>query len=135
MSPSYLLAFRLLPRLIQSDPKRTRQALLHEDLLHKLWIHAGLHLGVTAQAEGPKLETFGEVVLITMPEPSEPPEAFFLAMIGEEPELYTLELGEDFENDDSCTFFCGCTRDGHHNYGKGCVPEAGAFLAALAGIR
>jgi len=25
--------------------------------------------------------------------------------------------------------------EGHHNYGKGCIPEAGAFLAALAGIR
>jgi hypothetical protein len=135
MSPAYLLAFRLLPRLIQSDPKRTRQALLQEDLLRKLWVHAGLHLGVTAESEAPKLETFGEVVLITMPEPTVAPEAFFLAVIGEEPELYTLELGEDWENDHSCTFFCGSTKDGHHNYGKGCVPEAGAFLAALAGIR
>lgn len=135
MSPAYLLAFRILPRLVQSDPKRTRQALLEEGLLPKLWIHAGLHLGLTAPSPPPRLETFGEVILITMPTPKEPPEAYFLALIGEEPEVYTLELGEDWESDGPCTFFCGSTRDSHHNYGKGCVPEPGAFLAALAGIR
>lgn len=135
MTPAYMLAFRILPRLVHSDSKRTRQALLEEDLLRKLWIHAGLHLGVSPAQPPPRLETFGEVVLITMPEPQEPPEAYFLALIGEEPQVYTLEMGVDFESDGPCTFFCGCTVDSHNNYGRGCVPEPGAFLAALAGIR
>jgi len=135
MTPAYLLAFRILPRLLTSDPARTRKALLEEDLLRKLWIHAGLHLGRPLSEPAPRLETFGEVVLITMPAPVEPPEAYFLAVIGEEPKVYTLEMGRDFNNDEPCTYFCGATLDGHHNYGKGCIPEAGAFLAALAGIR
>lgn len=130
-----MLAFRILPRLVHSDPKRTRQALLEEDLLPKLWIHAGLHLGISSPQQAPQLETFGEVVLITMPPPKQPPEAYFLAIIGEEPQVYTLELGDDLESDGRCTFFCGCTKDSHHNYGKGCSPEPGAFLATLAGFR
>lgn len=135
MTPSYLLAFRILPRLLHSDLARTRQALLQEELLRKLWVHAGLHLGVRELPPPPRLETFGEVLLITMPVPTEPPEPYFLAVIGDEPEVYTLEMGNDLLDDLPCTFFCGVTLDGHHNYGKGCVPEAGAFLAALAGIR
>ena len=135
MTPAYLLAFRILPRLLHSDPARTRQALLHEDLLRKLWVHAGLHLGVQQLPPPPRLETFGEVLLITMPAPTEPPEAYFMAVIGDEPQVYTLEMGKDLMEDEPCTFFCGVTLDGHHNYGKGCVPEPGAFLAALAGIR
>lgn len=135
MTPSYLLSFRILPRLLHSDPVRTREALLHEDLLRKLWIHAGLHLGVREPSPPPLLETFGEVLLITMPTPTEPPEAYFLGIIGQEPQVYTLELGSDVFDSEPCTYFCGVTLDGHNNYGKGCVPEAGAFLAALAGIR
>lgn len=135
MTPSYLLAFRILPRLLHSDLARTRQALLQEELLRKLWVHAGLHLGVRELPPPPRLETFGEVLLITMPAPTEPPEPYFLAVIGDEPEVYTLEMGNDLLDDLPCTFFCGVTLEGHHNYGKGCVPEAGAFLAALAGIR
>ena len=135
MTPAYLLSFRILPRLLTSDPARTRKALLEEGLLRKLWIHASLHLGTQLPEPAPRLETFGEVVLITMPPPLEPPEAYFLAVIGEEPKVYTLELGKDFSSDEPCTYFCGATLEGHHNYGKGCIPEAGAFLAALAGIR
>ena len=135
MTPSYLLAFRILPRLLHSDPALTRKALLREDLLRKLWVHAGLHLGVRQLPPPPRLETFGEVLLITMPVPSEPPEAYFLAVIGEEPQVYTLEMGNDLADDAPCTFFCGVNLNGHQNYGKGFVLEPGAFLAALAGIR
>lgn len=135
MTPGYLLAFRILPRLLHSDLQRTRQALLQEELLRKLWVHAGLHLGVRELPPPPRLETFGEVLLITMPVPTEPPEAYFLAVIGDEPQVYTLEMGKDVVDDLPCTYFCGVTLDGHQNYGRGCVPEAGAFLAALAGIR
>lgn len=130
MTPSYLLAFRILPRLFHSDLVRTREAILREDLLGKLWVHAGLHLGVRELPPPPTVETFGEVLLITMPAPQEPPEAFFLAVIGLQPQVYTLELGGE-----SSTYFCSLTPEGHQNYGTGCVPEAGAFLAALAGFR
>ncbi|MBN9418939.1 hypothetical protein ABS71_02095 [bacterium SCN 62-11] len=130
MTPSYLLAFRILPRLFHSDMIRTREALVKEDLLRKLWVHAGLHLGVRELPAPPTWETFGEVLLISMPAPQEPPEAYFLAVIGHQPQVYTLEMGQDQD-----TYFCGVTPEGHQNYGKGCLPEAGAFLAALAGIR
>ena len=135
MTPSYLLAFRILPRLFHSDLVRTREALLQEDLLRKLWVHAGLHLGARDLPSPPTLETFGEVLLISMPAPQNPPEAYFLAVIGQQPQVYTLEMGRDGLDEQPCTYFCGLTPEGHRNYGKGCVPEAGAFLAALAGIR
>ena len=134
MTQTYLFAFRLLPQLLFSDPRLTRERLLQPGFLARLWRHAGLHIQAPPSPP-PQLETFGDLVLISMPAPQAPPEAYFLAIIGDEPQLYTLELGSDFETDRPCTYFCGCTPQGHSNYGPGCVPEAGAFLATLAGIR
>ena len=134
MTQPYMFAFRLLPSLLFSDPALTRQHLLRPRFLARLWRHAGLH-GQHPPSPPPQLETFGDVILITMPTPEAPPEAYFLGIIGVEPEVYTLELGSDLVTQGPCTYFCGCTARGHNTYGPGSLPEAGAFLAALAGIR
>lgn len=134
MSPAYQFAFRVLPALYFSDPSATRKALLEPGFIQRLWTHLGVHRR-TVGTPSPQVETFGEVLLITMPTPRESPEAYFLAIVGEEPKLYTLEMGHDLESDQPCTYFCACTESGHANYGQGPKPEVGAFLAALAGFR
>jgi hypothetical protein len=134
MSPAYQFAFRFLPSLCFSDPCATRRALLQPGFIETLWTHLGVHRQEFG-TQPPRLETFGEVLLVRMPPPSQSPEAYFVAMVGEEARLYTLELGDDLENDEPCTFFCACTPSGHANYGKGPKPEVAAFLAALAGFR
>ena len=135
MTQHYLFAFRLLPPLLDSNPRLTREHLLAPHFVDRLWRHAALHSQQLSASGTPQVETFGDVLLIRMPPPSEPPEAYFLAIIGDEPQVYTLELGQDFVSSEPCTYFCGCTASGHNNYGPGPVAEVGAFLAALAGIR
>ncbi len=134
MSPSYQFTFVTLPFLHFSDPTATRRSLLQAGFIQKIWTHVCIHLEEPALSP-PRVETFGEVLLVLMPAPIQSPEAYFVAIVGEEPRLYTLELGQDLDTSQPCTFFCATTPSGRANYGQGPKPEVSAFLAALAGFR
>lgn len=82
-------------------------------------------------------------ILLQMPEPSEPPQAHFVAIVlmvreGEEPEqdppafsYFTLEMAEP--RDGQAATFVGSWRgeDNHVNHGAGPEPDPHAFLVAV----
>lgn len=136
MTQHYLFAHRILSGLLQSDPDGFRAALLKEgnDLLKRLWIHAGQH-GKPSPGGNPtfsvhQVSAAKEALLIQLPPPQEPPEAYFVAFFNDT--VYTLELGRDLSGDQKCTYVCSWSDTTHANLGQGPEPEREAFLQELA---
>lgn len=133
MTQHYLFAHRLLAGLLQSSPDDLRKSLLKEGdaLLKRLWIHAGMH--GKPSPDGPvsffvhQVTPTQEALVIQLPPPQEPPEAYFVAYLGDT--VYTLELGSGNE-----TYLCSWNADTHSNLGKGPAPERDAFLKGLADV-
>jgi hypothetical protein len=132
----YLFAHRILSGLLQSDADGFRAALLKEGsgLLQRLWIHAGQH-GKPSPGGQPtfsvhQINPTQEALLIQLPPPQEPPEAYFVALLNGT--VYTLELGRDLGGDAPCTYLCSWSDTSHANLGQGPAPEREAFLQELA---
>lgn len=132
MTQGYLFANRVLTQLVFSDPVQARAMFAEADNLKRLWIHTGLHAqhGRPRPPEGLSVSVQGDWTMITLPAPSEAPEAHFLAVgwSAPIPVYYTLELGE-FDGESS-NFLCGWTPTGHVNYGDGHPADPVAFLKA-----
>ena len=132
MTQHYLFAHRLLHGLLQADPGGVRQALIKDDtLLKRLWIHAAMH-GKPSPGDNPTFSVHQvtpakEALVVQLPPPQEPPEAYFVAYF--DGTVYTLELGSGNE-----TYLCSWTADTHANLGKGPAPERDAFLKELANV-
>lgn len=136
MTQHYLFAHRILSGLLQSDPEGFRAALLKEGdgLLQRLWIHAAQH-GKPSPGGQPtfsvhQLGPAQEALVIQLPPPTDPPEAYFVGLFNNT--VYTLELGRDLTGDQPCTYLCSWSETTHANLGQGPEPEREAFLQALA---
>ena len=131
MTQHYLFAHRILASLMQSDPEGFRAALLNQGnaLLQRLWVHAGQH-GQPSPGGQPtfsvhQLSPAREALVVQLPAPQEPPEAYFVALVGGR--VYTLELGQG----GNCTYLCSWSESTHANLGQGPEPRREAFLEAL----
>jgi hypothetical protein len=77
---------------------------------------------------GQPMEVNGRrALLIRMPPPFEPTQAYFVAVVleGESARVFALELGFDG------TVLCAWTPTSHVNFGRGPEPEETAFTAAV----
>ena len=135
MTQHYLFAHRILSGLMQSDPDGFRSALLKEGngLLQRLWLHAGQH-GQPSPGGEPTFSVHQvtpsqEALIVQLPPPLEPPEAYFVALWGKQ--VYTLELGRDLSGVAN-TYLCSWRDSTHANLGQGPEPQREAFLKALS---
>lgn len=125
MTQHYLFAYFMLVPLCLSEPRLAPLQFTTaegEEMLRSLWVHAGQHSRMTGSGKdglrdgaGLGVQSFGPVLIITLPPPAAPPEAHAIALAGGR--VFALEMGEDFETGEMGTFLCEWTQQGHTNYG------------------
>lgn len=139
MTQHYLFAYRMLVPLCLSEPGLAPLRLASsagKDMLRSLWIHAGQHSQLTGtgpsgcrEGAGLNVETHGDTVVVTLPPPHQPPEAYYLGLVGGR--VYALEMGEDFETGQTATFLCEWTDQGHANFGSRGLLTTEQFVLEL----
>lgn len=132
MSQHYRFAYIDLKRRALERTEEMREALWSEPESYLSWIWHGCPQGPVGLVPGLKARTFSHhgipAVLITLPEPEEPPQAYFmLILFADEPNIYTLEMADkDFVEEG--TMLGRLCSDRHENLGPGCAPQADRFL-------
>jgi hypothetical protein len=152
----YAFAHRVLPSLTWSHPDRLLSLLTsseREAFLQAVWETAGKDLPPSDQVDGATLRSaihqYGRstIALITLPHPIVPAEAYFVAIIFDDPSslnatdieiphvrYFTLEFGRNIITQEAHTAVAEWRKDGHYNLGSGPRPESQAFLDHVIAI-
>ncbi|MCA9790226.1 MAG: hypothetical protein KC910_00465 [Candidatus Eremiobacteraeota bacterium] len=127
LSPHYEFAHRTLPRLVHDQPERFEQLLNASPPLGELWKGASLAIH-RIQVKG-----VGSAIIIEMPPPTAPAEAFMVAVVKTTPWRYiTLERTRpEFGEPSMLGEWTSTSRSG---LGPGPEPTLSAFAAALASL-
>ncbi|MBI5366331.1 MAG: hypothetical protein HZA54_04785 [Planctomycetes bacterium] len=136
----YVFAHQALPQAVFGpDATRVRAALsgdAPEEIVRFVWnlVAKRLHPENRLPADDLAAEVVERsgrdaLVLVHLPTPVSPPEAWFCAVVyrGDAAHYVTLE-----QSVLTATMLCGWGKDGtHENYGSGCAPTPEAFVAAV----
>jgi|HigsolmetaAR202D_1030399.scaffolds.fasta_scaffold11260_2 hypothetical protein len=151
----YAFAQHVLPTLTWKHPDRLLTLFTgaeREEFLQAVWKTAGEHQPAADLVDGTTLHSSihkqeqHTIVLITLPQPVAPVEAYFIAIVFTHPSqpaaentiqqvrYFTLEFANDFISRQNHTVFAEVREDGHYNFGRGPRPELQAFLDHLIGF-
>jgi hypothetical protein len=154
-SQIYLFAHQALPVQTFADPSRMLSILAGPEgqrFLDDAWQIAGRHCDPDKRVQDASPSytfsptgTSGVVAVVKPPEPQEPGEAHFIAILGrfeqaENPDLaklrwvrlFTLERAIHPVNETECTMLCEWTAEGaHKNYGDGPPADEELFVEAV----
>lgn len=139
MAQHYRFAYGFLKGFTFQRQAELQEALTSEPNEFLTWLWEQSADGPSAPPTGLAARTFlhGDrtLALVTMPEPQEPPEAYFvLIRFGSSPDYYTLEKSDPDFGGSGTILGCWQPDGSRYNLGDGGPPDAQAFVDTVLAI-